>query len=572
MDKAGCSAPLETPADASARVAALAVAAMALALAGSGGTYDLCSLWLASAVALATVLIACAGRAHGSSVGDGRIRWHLQLTEAILWTGLVAAVAYHLLVTAQATLIVAHRGHYLKSSVGVVGLAALVVGTGLAVRPGHWKGAGKGARELPRWPVAAEAILWVALAGSIGCHALLTKRLMQGFPVSSTLLHPPMVLAGLVAASYLWQRAPGLLVRLRFPLLMGAAAVAAALCFRAIPAPHIDVWVYQQIASRSLLRGENPYTIDYPNIYGKDSPWLAPTLLSADATRVVAYPYPPLTVLADLPGLLLGGDVRWVMAAALLFASWAIREIGNRTLLAELAAGLLLFQPLSFSLLTRAWTEPQVLAALTGTVLLAARWKRNDSARKPSESGPSPGWVAAGIAGALLVSSKQYSPLLVLPLLLALPEHGRIRAAALASVVALALFLPFVAWDVVGLVRGVVLFQVVQPLRLDALSWLAVAARQGVLLPVWPSFALAGVVLALALRRNISLRHAMLTAAAALVVFLAFNKQAFGNYYSLALGLLCTVTVLADLEAGPARAREQSDVGIICGAASVRSQ
>jgi hypothetical protein len=63
-------------------------------------------------------------------------------------------------------------------------------------------------------------------------------------------------------------------------------------------------------------------------------------------------------------------------------------------------------------------------------------------------------------------------------------------------------------------------------------------------LPPWPAFLLAGATLALSIRGKVTAGRAMLAAAATWIVFVAFNKQAFANYYWLGVGLLCASVAL----------------------------
>jgi hypothetical protein len=65
-----------------------------------------------------------------------------------------------------------------------------------------------------------------------------------------------------------------------------------------------------------------------------------------------------------------------------------------------------------------------------------------------------------------------------------------------------------------------------------------VLALGGPLLPTWPAFPIAAAALAVTVRRTVSPGQALLAGATAWIAFVAFNKQAFCNYYWLAVGLL----------------------------------
>jgi len=91
----------------------------------------------------------------------------------------------------------------------------------------------------------------------------------------------------------------------------------------------------------------------------------------------------------------------------------------------------------------------------------------------------------------------------------------------------------------------VIEFQLRQPFRTDALSWpAAIHSLGGPKLPTWPAFLLAGATLALALRGQVTGRPGHARRLATWIVFVAFNKQAFANYYWLAVGLLCASVAL----------------------------
>jgi hypothetical protein len=123
------------------------------------------------------------------------------------------------------------------------------------------------------------------------------------------------------------------------------------------------------------------------------------------------------------------------------------------------------------------------------------------------------------------------------------PRAGRGRATALALAVVVAVTIPFVLWNPHELLRDVVMAQFVQPFRPDGLSWLSAWQRwRGTAPGAWLGFAMAGVGLAIGLRRRPSLATAACTAAAAFLLLVLFNKQAFCNYYWLVVGLLASAS------------------------------
>jgi hypothetical protein len=332
---------------------------------------------------------------------------------------------------------------------------------------------------------------------------------------------------------------PGIaLTRLRLPVVFACAAGLGLLAARGDP--YIDVWTFQQGAAAALLRGDNPYAVAYPNIYRSLAPYGAGV---ADLERVHSFPYPPQTVLAGLPFFAALGDVRYGSVVALLVAGLAVARLAPRGLATPAAAALLL-HPQNGKVIHAAWTEPWVLAL----VLLLALALRRSGRLAPG------GWVMAGLAGAAAAGSKQYSPLLLLPLVPALPRPGRLRAVALALLVTAAVLAAFASWDARGLWEGVAAMQVRQPFRLDSLSWQVAVAKLGGRFPQWLGFALAAGALALTWPRpgargaggegGARLGRGLLCAAAAFLVFVVTAKQAFANYYWLADGLLLALPLL----------------------------
>jgi hypothetical protein len=197
---------------------------------------------------------------------------------------------------------------------------------------------------------------------------------------------------------------------------------------------------------------------------------------------------------------------RWALLAALLFAS----------------------TPRLFFVLEQSWTEPILVALFVATVLLAQRQSR---------------WLPLVLG--LLLACKQ-TALLFLPLtpmLLGRPFQPRRLAVLLAQAAAVALLvtLPLALWNPAAFLRSAVVWQLVQPFRPDALSYLALAGETGLPNAIAMAITAAMTVTALifALRR-LPWTPTGFSAASAVVTFafFAFNKQAFANYHFLVLGTL----------------------------------
>ena len=397
-----------------------------------------------------------------------------------------------------------------------------------------------------RWPVG---ILGLGVTLSLAYDALAPPGYfvrLDGLSAFRPLLH----FISVLVATYLWRRPSGMLERVRFPLLVAAAAALGATVIRASPRPHIDVWYFEQIGSMATLGGVNPYQVQYPNIYGPFTPNYAPAVLSADRSFVVGNPYLPLTLLLGTPTALLESDVRWVMLVLVVISACALRRLGRNSRTAELAAVLLLVQPRALFVLEQSWTEPIVLASFLLTLVAIDAWTRRTVAHVGDRADPA-GWIATGIAGALALGSKQYAPLLLAPVFFTVPTRGRWLAALLAAGGAVLIIAPFALSDGPAFFHSVIALQLEQPFRADALSWPAAVARMGgPILPIWPAFVLAAATLSLGIRRAVSPERAILAAAGAWTMLVLFNKQAFCNYYWLAVGLLCAAVAACARDRG----------------------
>jgi len=340
---------------------------------------------------------------------------------------------------------------------------------------------------------------------------------------------------------YLPRRGPAAL--LRFPLLLALFVALGVWLLRASPAPSIDVWHFQRQAVELLLHLRNPYAATYPNIYAHGAPfdgrWLPGDVVSRiflggnlEDGRVVSHAYPPLSVLATVPGVALG-DPRWSQLAALALTATLLIVIARRRGrpagdVLELVAVLFLFHPRGFFLLEMSWTEP--FLALAAVALFVAVASRR--------------WVATALAA--FVSMKQYA-FLGVPALLG-SGLVTLRQTRRAAALALAVAAPFVLWNPAAFWRGVVSWQFRLDLRSDALTvpaWLLQSTGRTYLSEVLGLLAalLAVALTTLAVRRRPQQPDAVALGTA--VVFLAlflFHKQAFFNYYWFA-GVLLLLSV-----------------------------
>jgi hypothetical protein len=360
----------------------------------------------------------------------------------------------------------------------------------------------------------------------------------------------------ILVSAYLSIHLRASLLRVRFAALVAIFVAMGIAAVQLSPHPWIDTWVFEQMGAEAFLRGANPYSIDYPNIYagGLDRVFYAAEMLRDG--HVTIYPYPPLTLLAGTLSQALFGDVRYAGVAELAIAAVAIARLGGKPgsgtrarTTAELAALFVLFQPRTLLVLEKAWTEPLVLCCVALTLLAVQRFRE----RAPA------GAVLAGLAAGALVASKQYAPLLLLPLVFAAPREGRGRAALAALVVPALTLAPFALWDWQELFNDLLRAHVLQPLRLDSLSLVALWARAGG--AASPSLAILGfvaaaLVIVLTLPRRPALGQAALVAAAAFFWFVLLNKQAHCNYLWLVASLLAVACAQRTREIPAAEAVE----------------
>jgi uncharacterized membrane protein len=184
--------------------------------------------------------------------------------------------------------------------------------------------------------------------------------------------------------------------------------------------------------------------------------------------------------------------------------------------------------------LEQGWTEPVVVCLLAATVFFACRHPR----------------VLPWTLG-LLLAVKQYAPLIFPLAMLQLGGPGlksRLRMGLIAVGVAAVITVPFFLWDPSGFLRAVLIWQTKQPFRADALSYVAATVENGQpVLPLWLNLAVVPLAWVVAAWRAPRTPAGLGMASALLfLLFVAFAKQAFCNYYFLVLGCLCcALAVLA---------------------------
>ena len=341
--------------------------------------------------------------------------------------------------------------------------------------------------------------------------------------------------AGVTSAAVL---AAGLLLRdsrpmrnVCLPLLLGLHLCLGVWMIRSSPLPKIDVFAFQQIGGEALLAGRNPYAVEMPDIYHGTQQERDRAVyghgLSEGGKLKFGFPYPPLSLYLSTLGYVAAGDHRYAQLVALTMAG-AFIAWSRPGRVAALAAVLLLFTPRAFFIIGRAWTEPFVVCMLAATVFCACRGMR-----------------VLPIALGLLLASKQYL-VFALPAVFLLAPRRDLRGIAVllggALATAAVVSAPLVLWDWRAFVHSAGTVQKLAPFRTDALSYLVWMHnnRWGITPGVWMAFVAMAVGMVVALWR--SPRDASGFAGAMALTFLpfiAFNKQAFANYYLLVIGALC---------------------------------
>lgn len=389
----------------------------------------------------------------------------------------------------------------------------------------------------PRLPVTTPRVRRVATLATAalvaaGVLASAGRLALVGGPVGSP--GWAVVLAGyavLALAAATAGSRPGRRGALVFAALLAVHTVLL-LAFLRLAHPDIDVLVYLREGVAGLLHGHDPYAMTYPNPYdaGESAAYLGPGIAVGDRL-VYGFPYLPATLLADVPGWLVG-DVRVAHALALTALAVVLRrladdDLGRRLTLLAVAG------PTSVTLVSTGWTEAVVMLAV-GLLVLGLRRPRT---------------VLVALGVGLLLSSKQYAVVLV-------PLAGvvwhRARTGLLAGVGGAAvLVLAFVAWDPRAFWRSVVELQLLQPVRhdttslllsaVDAFGWLP-PATYGVL-PIVAGVLVAAVVARRAPRTPTAVA---LGIGLSLLATVLLSKQAPENYYD-----LVTVALLVGAIAWP---------------------
>jgi hypothetical protein len=293
---------------------------------------------------------------------------------------------------------------------------------------------------------------------------------------------------------------------------------------RKSPQPEIDVFMFQRDSLDALKHGRNPYAITFKDIYTSDLPWYAPEIRKNGVVQF-GYPYLPLTLFLAAPGQYIAGDFRYAQLAAIVIAA-ALIAYATPNALSFFAALIFLSMPRIFFVLGLGWTEPFSVMLLAAVIFCAIRCPR-----------------AVPYLLGLLLASKQYLPATApLIFLLASRPNQFWKMLGKAILVAMIVSLPLALWDFHAFWNSAITLQFKQPYRSDSLSFLA---WYGTSDPQWtgPAWIAFVVLIAIIIRCIFRCPKSPAGFAAAIslcfLLFFAFNKQAFANYYFFVIGALC---------------------------------
>ena len=450
-------------------------------------------------------------------------------------------------------------GEYWPSALGwlTVALALCVLGV---ARP-RWRGPAWGNDTLLYLLVAAYAFQFFQLLRSPPGGWNEWSDDLRDKSANSLRLYYGGVLAAAVLTGLCLLDRPRLR-RVCLPLLLVTHLMLGMWMVRSSPRPDIDVFYFQQEGARALLAGENPYGTRMPDIYAgteraKDRDVYGEGL-SQDGRLNFGFPYTPLSLLLAAAGYLAAGDHRYAQAVAMTLAGAFVAygrpgtAAGAPARVSAAAGALLLFTPRAFFILGRGWTEPFVVLGLAATVFVACRFpcKAADGIGAEVRKPPGNLLILAAVLG-LFLATKQYLIFVAPAVLLLVPSPFTWRKFLLlfggGVLVAAAVTAPLALWDVGAFVHSTGTVQKVAPFRTDALSFLAwFHLKTGAEPGVTAAFVAMAAGAALALWRA-PRSPAGFAAAVAMIYlpFIAFNKQAFANYYYFVIGALwCAVAAM----------------------------
>jgi hypothetical protein len=292
--------------------------------------------------------------------------------------------------------------------------------------------------------------------------------------------------------------------------------------------PRIDVWTSQMAGLDAMRAGHDPWSSTFPDVYHLPGLYAPGTV--REGIVHLGFPYPPLTVLLDLPGYVLFQDYRYSNLAAMI-ATGAFIAAACPGRIGALVAATFLFTPRTWLVLQNGWTEPTVCMFMAATLWAAIH---------------RPGWL--GWMLGLLLVSKQYMPLAAIPAVLLAGQSFRLRKVMIlfvkAAFMGAVVSLPLALWNSRAFLHSTLLVASGAQFRLDALSFFAFFANvYGWTPPGWAGGIsyMAAIIVGLGVLKKAGRSPAGFGAATALVflLFFSLNKFAFCNYYYFVIATLC---------------------------------
>jgi hypothetical protein len=186
------------------------------------------------------------------------------------------------------------------------------------------------------------------------------------------------VLTGLVAVVAFAMTSGRYRLSLRVSLLALFLAVGY-LTIEVDPGEDIDVFVFQQLGSRYLLDGVNPYSAQYPNIYSQAQAEKFYGEGLANEHLEFGFPYLPMSLFMAVPGYIFGGDYRYSLLTSAGILLWMLTNPANGRA-GRLSGALYAVFPLHSGfggMFGEGWTEPFVvllLALVTLLIVLRNSW------------------------------------------------------------------------------------------------------------------------------------------------------------------------------------------------------
>ncbi len=190
-----------------------------------------------------------------------------------------------------------------------------------------------------------DSLLAISLVISIFLSLALYGGLYQShgllFKTSQYLL----ALSCILALSYFINTKTQLITKYRFPTLFCIAILLQVFMLISSPHPKIDVFDQLKYGSENIIKGQNPYSQTFPQIYNYPQNY---------------FPYLPMTAIVVLPFNLLLGDPRFALVAAYIVGAFVLKKIiGKKNVIAsELIPLIYLFHPQSTFMTEQAWIDP----------------------------------------------------------------------------------------------------------------------------------------------------------------------------------------------------------------------